>query len=656
MKRWYYSNKISAFLGNNPDTILGKLSRHSDFAVETTQRDAWLAEIAILKSVLKQYQGTLFLEFSIPRMGRRVVAVVIIEGVIFGVEFKVNSRTYERADIDQVCDYGLDLKNFHESSHQHYVAPILVATHAPPEAGTPVETPHGDKTLFPINANTETLGEIIERVLSWVDAAPIDPETWAAGRYCPTPTIIEAATALYNNHSVADLSRNDAGAINLSRTSDTLNRIIRTSRQHSWKSICFVTGVPGAGKTLVGLNAAVTNSDTSNNSHGVYLSGNGPLVKVLREALVRDKVAREKAQGYRLTKTEARSEVKAFIQNVHSFRDEYLIDETPPINHVALFDEAQRAWTREQTVKFMVQKRKQTGFDMSEPQFLISCLDRHSDWAVIVCLVGGGQEINTGEAGIREWINALQSFFPDWHIWLSNQLTDSEYGSGEIPELLRSRPDVTYESDLHLSVSMRSYRAEDVSLLVKQLLDIESTSAQETLRKIENYPIVLTRDISKAKDWVRAQARGSERYGIVVSAQAERLKPYAIDVRPKIDPIHWFLNGKEDVRSSYYLEDVATEFHIQGLELDWACVSWDADLRFSNSGWTYKSFRGNKWQNINQPDRKMYLKNAYRVLLTRARQGMVIFVPAGDTHDPTRDPEFYDPTFNYLKNIGLPII
>jgi len=348
--------------------------------------------------------------------------------------------------------------------------------------------------------------------------------------------------------------------------------------------------------------------------------------------------------------------VKAFIQIVHHFRDEGLKDGSPPIEHVALFDEAQRAWTLEQTVKFMREKKGRPDFEMSEPEFLISCLDRHPDWAVVVCLVGGGQEINTGEAGISEWIEALERSFPDWKIYISDRLTDSEYNAENILQKIKHRPNVDYSESLHLAVSMRSFRAENVSLLVKQILDIDQ-NAMKTLQELkEKYPIVITRNLTKAKQWLKAKARGTERYGIVVSSQAQRLKPYAIDVKSPIDPIHWFLDDKEDVRSSYYLEDVATEFHVQGLELDWACVAWDGDFRFSPNGWEQYSFVGSKWNHINKPERKLYLKNAYRVLLTRARQGMVIVVPSGDIEDPTRNPEYYNSTFNYLKEIGFDVL
>ena len=417
-----------------------------------------------------------------------------------------------------------------------------------------------------------------------------------------------------------------------------------------------MTGVPGAGKTLVGLNIATKHIDKDSDLYSVFLSGNGPLVAILREALARDKVRREKELGRKAKKGEAMSEVKMFIQNVHHFRDECLIDsERPPIEHVAIFDEAQRAWNREQTSSFMLRKKKMPDFNQSEPEFLISCLDRHPDWAVIVCLVGGGQEINTGEAGIGEWIDSLNRAFPHWHIYISSApdrhrvrgWTSAQADRSRVPTL-RSRM-----SCIWLSRCARS-APRTCRLLVKQLLDLDVDAARHTLRQVsDRYPIVLTRDLQKAKHWLKDQARGSERYGIVVSSQAERLKPHAIDVKSPMDPVHWFLDGKEDVRSSYYLEDVATEFHVQGLELDWACVTWDADFRYTPSGWDHWSFCGDRWNRIRKPERQMYLKNAYRVLLTRARQGMVIVVPEGDPTDPTRDSAYYDPTFDYLRQIGM---
>ncbi len=658
MNRAYYSSTISNFLNQSNAEILGILSVNNDFSLEQTQREAWKYQIELLKETLPSLSGSIYFEYSIPRMGKRIDVLLIINSIIFILEFKVGEKDYPTYALDQVMDYALDLKNFHETSHDKLIAPILIATNAKHVDNFSSTTAHDDKILIPIRCNSSFLKTSIRSILEfWGNGQIINVPDWENGRYHPTPTIIEAAMALYNNHSVANISRSDASAINLSQTSEAVSEIIRYSKEKSEKAICFVTGVPGAGKTLVGLNIATTHINKDDDLYSVFLSGNGPLVAILQEALARDKVKRAHDKGEKIKKSTARSDVKAFIQIVHHFRDEGLKDGSPPIEHVALFDEAQRAWTLEQTAKFMREKKGRPDFEMSEPEFLISCLDRHPDWAVVVCLVGGGQEINTGEAGISEWIEALERSFPYWKIYISNRLTDSEYNAEDILQKIRHRSNVDYSESLHLSVSMRSFRAENVSLLVKQILDLDDENARITLQELkEKYPIVITRNLTKAKQWLKAKARGSERYGIIVSSQAQRLKPYAIDVKSPIDPIHWFLDDKEDVRSSYYLEDVATEFHVQGLELDWACVAWDGDFRYSTNGWEQYSFVGTKWNHINKAERKLYLKNAYRVLLTRARQGMVIVVPTGDIEDPTRNPEFYSPTFEYLEQIGFEVL
>jgi hypothetical protein len=655
MNRAYYNDSISNFLIKSPEEIIGEMALSNEFSLEQTQKDAWVVEINILKEILPPYKGSVYFEYTIPRMGQRIDVLLIINAVIFILEFKIGEKEFQPYAIDQVWDYALDLKNFHETSHDKVLAPILIATKAKSSDSLISLTSQNDQLLIPIRSNAESLGVIIKSILDFFnDKEFIDPKTWEEGRYHPTPTIIEAAMALYNNHSVADISRSDASAINLSETSEEISKIIQSSKANSEKAICFVTGVPGAGKTLVGLNVATNHIDKDSDLYSVFLSGNGPLVAILQEALARDKVQRALKNGEKLKKKTARSEVKAFIQIVHHFRDEGLKDYNPPIEHVALFDEAQRAWTLEQTSKFMREKKKKHDFNQSEPEFLISCLDRHPDWAVVVCLVGGGQEINTGEAGIGEWIEALERRFQYWKIYISDKLSDSEYNAHEILKSIKNRPNVQYSKSLHLAVSMRSFRAENVSLLIKQLLDRNIEQAKTTLKGINsNYPIVVTRDLPKAKQWLRNKARGSERYGITVSSQAQRLRPFAIDVRTDIDPIHWFLDDKDDVRSSYFLEDVATEFDIQGLELDWACVVWDGDFRYGPEDWIYKSFQGNKWMNINHLERRKYLKNAYRVLLTRARQGMAIVVPNGDVNDWTRQPDFYDSTYEYLKEIGF---
>ena len=659
-RRAYYADSIETFLLRTDEEVLGRLVQASPFSVEPSQRDAWLAQMTILRAALADFrrQGQVYFEFSVPRLGKRIDVVLVIQHVVFVIEFKVGETAFTSSATDQVWDYGLDLKNFHETSHEISVVPILVATQATAVPYSFRESIQNDKLFQPIHVTSNELRPAIQAALKALSGSAIDPTAWGQGGYLPTPTIIEAAMALYGGHSVEDISRRDASRINLSRTSEAISEVIHVSRDRSLKSICFVTGVPGAGKTLVGLNIATKHIDDESDLYSVFLSGNGPLVAVLREALARDKVRREKEAGRKVKKGTTLDEVKLFIQNIHHFRDECLIDiEKAPAEHVALFDEAQRAWNLEQTARFMLRKKNMPGFSKSEPEFLISCLDRHKDWAVVVCLVGGGQEINTGEAGISEWIEALRRSFPDWHIHISPNLYDSEYGTGEVLQKLSDRPNVAWNEDLHLSVSLRSFRAERVSSLVKSILDLEEEDATQVLKQVlKRYPIVLTRDLQRAKAWLREHARGSERYGIVVSSEAQRLKPHAIDVRVNTDPVHWFLDGKEDVRSSYYLEDVATEFQVQGLELDWACVVWDADFRFSGSEWKHFSFVGDGWNRIKKSERQAYLKNAYRVLLTRARQGMAVVVPNGDDSDPTRDKNFYDPTFHYLRRLGIPTL
>jgi Uncharacterized conserved protein (DUF2075) len=653
MTRYYYRNKIIDFIQEDTSTILGKLVLRHEFSLDEQQRNSWSEQIALLKNWLRDIDGTVVFEFSIPRMGRRIDCVVLSKNVIYAIEFKVGSASYASHAIDQVVDYALDLKNFHEESHAKAIVPILICTKAE-DRHIALEF-YEDLVSKPLCTNGASLAAIIQKGIT-KPAELIDHDAWLDSGYKPTPTIIEAAQALYSGHSVIEISRSDAGAINLSKTAKAISMTIEDSKKHKRKSICFLTGVPGAGKTLAGLNLATSWHQESDSEHAVFLSGNGPLVDVLREALARNEVQNARESGERMRKNITLSKAKTFIQNIHHFRDDALQSSDPPIERVVIFDEAQRAWTLKQTAAFMKQKKGRSDFNLSEPEFLISVMNRHQGWATIVCLIGGGQEINTGEAGLKEWFDSLKRSFPKWIIYVSGKLTDQEYTQGHmlISDVDVESGKIVVNDDLHLAVSIRSFRSENVAAFVKALLDRDTKSAVELRKTIqENYPIFLTRDLSNAKNWLRANARGSERYGLVASSGAMRLKPHGVNVSSPIEPKNWFLNPKTDVRSSYYLEDVATEFDIQGLELDWTCVAWDADLRFSGTEWTLKSFRGTAWQDVKDLDAKRYLKNAYRVLLTRARQGMVLFVPQGDHLDPTRSPEFYDKTYEYLLSIGI---
>jgi hypothetical protein len=648
----YYSASAERFVTQSAAEILGELAAAHGFALEVEQTRAWEEQIDILKAALLGVDGTLYLEFDVPRLGSRIDAVVISGSAIVPIEFKCGESTFRVPDYNQVWDYALDLKNFHQASHGAPLFPVLVATEA--QAGdSEWQAAAPDGVRPPRRAGASNLGPVIQDVLRISSGPTIDGGTWGTAPYHPTPTIVEAARALYSRHTVESISRSDADAKNLSVTTYAVEEIINRARLEHTKAIVLVTGVPGAGKTLVGLNIATTRRDLGE-ARAVFLSGNGPLVAVLQEALTRDELSRV---GNQLRKGEIRQRVKPFIQNVHHFRDDGVRSADAPFDRVVIFDEAQRAWDLRKTADFMKRRKRIPNFNHSESEFLMSYMDRHPEWAVVICLVGGGQEIHTGEAGIGAWLEAAKRLFSNWRIYVSPNLSDSEYSAESVLESFGTDPRLVFDDRLHLATSMRAFRSEKVSGFVKALLDCDVPSAREMLAEVQlRYPIAVTRDLTRAKGWIRDHARGTERYGLVASSQAQRLKPHAIDVRVNVDPVQWFLNDRHDTRSSFYLEDAATEFQIQGLELDWVCVTWDADLRLSGNAWRFHSFRGDAWTAIHKEDRKRYLLNAYRVLLTRARQGMVVFVPPGDESDPTRCPAFYDETFNYLSELGLDVV
>jgi hypothetical protein len=655
MTRSYYSNSISDFLQEDETKILGQLSLHHSHTLEDLQKNAWIKQIEILKTTLKDFEkGQVYFEFSIPRMGKRVDNVLIINDLIFVLEFKVGDTHYQKHSIDQVVDYCLDLQNFHEGSHDEKLIPILIST----KAEDIINEFNVNNNLFePLKANQNNLSEVINQTLALSTDIQINVDDWENSIYKPTPTIIEAAQALYKGHNVKEISRHDAGAINLSKTTDCINKVIETAKRENKKSICFLTGVPGAGKTLAGLNIANERMKADEDEHAVFLSGNGPLVDVLREALSRDEVATSKENGEPITKKVAAIKANAFIQNIHHFRDDNLISQKAPVEKVVVFDEAQRAWAKEQVSSFMKRKKGVEDFNMSEPEFLISVMDRHKDWCTIICLIGGGQEINTGEAGVSEWLSSLKNNYPNWDIHYSNLIsTDDNYLSDN--ELRNWIKDVaTEKSELHLSVSVRSFRSEKISELMHEIIEANLNRAKVLIKEVKNdFPIYITRDLSTAKNWLREKANGTERIGLVGSSGGRRLRPLGIDVKNEISAPNWFLNNSDDIRSSYFLEEVATEFDIQGLEIDWVCLAWDINYYFKDDKWNCQNFSGTKWQKIHNEHDKTYLQNAYRVLLTRARQGLIIFIPEGDDLDHTRPKEHYDNTFNYFKRCGIEII
>ncbi len=704
--RCLYHDSLRNFCAADETFVFGKLCENYHGEALTTTRDAWRGEIAILKQVLSRYsdrEGQILFEYDIPRLGKRVDAVLLLNGIVFCLEFKVGESRILEADVDQVLDYALDLKNFHRYSRDAIIVPVLIATHYRASSDMIQMSVYDDRVVNPLVTGAQGVTKIIAAVLDrFPNESPIDPN-WIISPYAPTPTIIEAARSLYENHSVENITRHEADQVSTDRTIAYILQVIQESRARRQKSICFVTGVPGAGKTLVGLDVAIKQTyqgqrEPVKDEGAVYLSGNGPLVAVLTEALAQDNLERCKRNGEKKKLSDSRREVSKSIQMIHRYRDNMLAKIKNPVEngileidpkkavkmetagygeveHVAIFDEAQRSWTHKRLAEYLKRggtygnKLKVPNFPLSEAAFLIWSLDQREDWATIICLVGGGQEINTGEAGIAEWIQAVNEQFPHWQVYISPKLTDAEYAEGKVNELLRDNPNVTYADDLHLGVSLRSFRAEKLSAFVHALLSFDA-GAPALYREIKDkYPIVLTRDMDKARKWLHDKVRGTERTGVLVTKESARFKPLGVHILPSGDEnaVHWFLEDKTDTRSSNYLEDAATEIQVQGLELDYTCLLWDADMRYENGAWHFYRFNGQtKWveqtgSSESKQDLMKYMLNAYRVLLTRARSGMVICVPSGNANqtrsgfweDSTRLPEYYDGTYQYLKSLGI---
>ena len=704
--RCLYDNCFEGFICDTDKEVLGILCDHYHGDTRTTTREAWKSEISIMQETLSRFSvkdGRIILEYDIPRLGKRIDVVLLFRGIIFCIEFKVGESKILEADVDQVLDYALDLKNFHKFSQDKVIVPVLVATNYKNFTSIVQMSVYDDLVVNPLLTGAENLFDIITSVLHrFPDEIPVDCN-WIISPYAPTPTIIEAARSLYENHSVENITRHEADKVSTDRTIAYILQVIKESKEKQKKSICFVTGVPGAGKTLVGLDVAIKqtyqgNDEPVKDEGAVYLSGNGPLVAVLTEALAQDNIKKARERKERKNLTDSRREVSKSIQMIHRYRDNMLAKIKNPVEngrleidpekavrmekagfgeveHVAIFDEAQRSWTHKRLADYLRRggtygnKLKVPNFPMSEAAFLIWSLDQREDWATIVCLVGGGQEINTGEAGISEWIKAVNSEFRHWEVHISPKLTDAEYAEGKVSELLKDNPKVIFSDSLHLSVSLRSYRAEKVSAFVHAVLTFDNNASVIYNEIKDKYPIVLTRDMARARKWLHEKVRGTERIGVLVTKEAARFKPLAVHILPSGDEnaVHWFLEDKVDTRSSNYLEDAATEIQVQGLELDYTCLLWDADMRCQNGKWSFFTFNGNtRWveqagTSQNSQEKRKYMLNAYRVLLTRARAGMVICVPEGNSNktasgfweDSTRLPEYYNGTYEYLREIGL---
>ena len=703
--RCLYDNSFQVFLHDTEMSVLGVLHNNYHGDTRTTTTEAWKEEIAIMREVVSSFEadGHIVFEYDIPRLGKRIDVVLLLKGIIFCIEFKVGETQKLEPDVDQVLDYALDLKNFHQFSREKIIVPILVPTEYKKTTTIVQSSIYDDKVVNPLVTGKIGLSGLIASVLArFPNETPVD-RNWIISPYAPTPTIIEAARSLYENHSVENITRHEADQVSTDRTIRYILQVIKESKDEQKKSICFVTGVPGAGKTLVGLDVAVKQTyqgcdEPVEDEGAVYLSGNGPLVAVLTEALAQDNYKRCRENDEKKKLSDSRREVSKSIQMIHRYRDNMLAKIKNPVEngvleidpakavkmktagygeveHVAIFDEAQRSWTHKRLSDYLKRggtygnKLKVPNFPMSEAAFLIWSLDQREDWATIICLVGGGQEINTGEAGISEWIAALNEKFPHWNVYISPKLIDAEYAEGRVNELLKYKQNVTYSEELHLAVSLRSFRAEKLSAFVHALLSFDRSAPALYEEIKDRYPIMLTRDMAKARKWLHEKVRGTERTGVLVTKESARYKPLAVHILPSGDEnaVHWFLEDKADTRSSNYLEDAATEIQVQGLELDYTCLLWDADMRYDNGRWRFYRFNGQtRWveqtaTSESKQEQLKYMLNAYRVLLTRARSGMVICVPEGNLNktasgfweDSTRLPEYYDGTYQYLKSIGI---
>jgi hypothetical protein len=663
----YYRATVKDYLAATLESVQGKLSMGSEsdgfFTIYGAQVGVWTKEIGVLKSALSNVatalpeakEWCLLLEYPIPRRARRADAVLLAEDVVIVIEFKEGAGAFLRANQLQVEDYALDLRDFHAESRGRSIVPVLVGVDAVPSDGLDLPNATGKPTKVRA-AVPGTLPQVLASAYSEfhrVDRDAIDPPVWDNSNYWPVPTIIEAAEWLFAHHDVAHIAHSHADKEYIERTSQAILDAVEVAQSERQKLICFVTGVPGAGKTLVGLKVAHSPAlRRGNRPAGTFLSGNGPLVMVVSRALVLD-ARRRGAKSMR----SAEDLVRTFITGVHTFYNAHYGKNAiaDSYNKVVIFDEAQRAWTRQR-----VYRKSNKRIDASEPEIMLSIMDKH-DWAVVVCLIGSGQEIHDGEAGLAEWGRALHDKYPEWRVIASKYAV-----SGRTDSLLPATADVAWrdrivvEDRLHLPVSLRSIRAERLSEWVDRVLAGDASQASQIASDaLGDFSIVCSRSLADTRAWLRGRTEGTQKRGLVASSSDRRLRHYGFELSSGFtrgyEWDHWFLDGDDDVRSSNRLEVAATEFQCQGLELDWVGVCWGSDLTRDEMGvsWDLRQFKGSEWQSVRNEDERRFLVNTYRVLLTRARKGLLIWVPPGDVGDPTLDPTRLDRTYRYLLDCGV---
>lgn len=641
MRAWW-SGTVAELLATEPEVIVQRLAVR---LVEThhlnrdTQLRAWREQIVLLRRVLRGCSDRwhLLLEYPLLRLGRRIDAMLLTDSAILVLEFKIGATSITTLDRQQAEDYALDLYDFHAESRAHPVVPILVATEA---RVAETEWPllwHGVTPVFA--ASCASLDALLRDIVARIPpaSAKVDPRAWEAAPYRPVPTIVEAATMLYNRHGVAEISEARADVGNLTRTTEAILRTISAAQAAQRHEILFVTGIPGAGKTLCGLNAVFHAT-----SGAAFLTGNLPLVHVMREALARDAHAR--GGSLRM----ARQKTESAIQPLMGFLRDNLERSEPPHEHVIVFDEAQRAWDA-------AFGRRKFGRTASEAALFLDIMQRHCDWAVIVALVGNGQEINTGEAGLAAWGEALAER-PAWRV----RAAPGVLTGGDVRQRLFTvqPPTMAVDPTLHLDVAVRSIRSAAAAPWVDAVLAGDAARAAAVADAAGGVPFLLTRSLDAMRVALRRLARGTRRAGLVCSAGAKRMVADGLSPNfPHLDAdvvANWFLRHWPDVRASDALEVPATQFACQGLELDHVGLCWGNDLirRGGRAAWVARSFAGTRWLETRAEAAVAYQINTYRVLLTRARYDTVIWIPQGDTGDITRLPAEFDAVAQFLLDCG----
>lgn len=659
--RTYFEDHIEHFVADgDPKRIVEFLTESVQDEDESLplQRGAWINQIRILKKCLAGKIGYIIFEYQILRLNARIDVVLLMDGIVYSLEFKNDQVDFLAEDIEQADGYGYALKNFHSASKDRYVAPFLVATRAPADICSKDFSMGEDKLFSLFETNADLLMAYIEKVKQECkDPKPFTEEdfkTWVTAPYKANPTIIESARAIYSNNQVRDFWMFDAGEDNLSVTEDAVDRIVKEAKDNKKKIICFVTGVPGAGKTLVGLDIAgkSRNSKDTDTPRSIFFSGNGPLINVLVEQLSQDAM-RQDPDKYPV-KSRAVTAVKSFIQDLHGFKRDIISSSDPtPEESVLIFDEAQRVWDADQMQTWF--EKKKSKFPLghrSEADLLLDVLKK-KEWAVIIALVGLGQDIHVGENGIRTWFESLLTRNRDWDIRLSNELFEQNADKlGDLKDELLNLDRVTVVDGLHLKTSIRTPRARTISLFCEALLENRPDEAKNYISKFDGYPIYVTRNLADAKRWVSNQRKRKERCGALYSSNGKYTKKCFSQLN-NYYVAKWFID-RDGPDSSNSLTYAASEFDVQGLELDWTLLCWDMDMYFAGGEWHQQRMLSGRFFKESDEILRKHILNSYRVLLTRARKGLVIYLPkVSPAQDLYGVAPYYDSTYEYLLSCGI---